>query len=109
MAVGRFSNGELSDPWADGEPIPTEEAAAEKTFEDLPIEALLMRVDAALEGPRYEVRTDSDGWQIADLHTGFVAKVNGFVLARLSLQRANSLADVLNRFDLRERHLNRSR
>jgi hypothetical protein len=125
MANRRFPMGELNGPGAGNGRDPAEEAAAEETLEDLTMAAILKRVDAALneasdrplgpgdhastgegtqDGPRYEVREEADGWQVADLLTGFVAEVDGLVLARLSARRASSLADVLNRADLRERH-----
>jgi hypothetical protein len=128
MAIRRFPRGEFADPEA-GEERRHAERALQETVEELTMAAILRRVDAALneapdshlgpldhlstgeeghDGPRYEVREDDDGWQVADLLTGFVAEVDGFILARLSARRANSLADVLNRLDLKERGSNSS-
>ena len=53
--------------------------------------------------PRYEAREQPDGWFVADRKTAAVAEVHGFVLSRLSVVRARSLAEVLNRVDLRGR------
>ena len=106
MAIGRFPKGELDSAGTEDGRISSEEAGAEQTNEKFPIAALLKRLESTVQdgrdNPRYAVREDTDGWQVADLHTGFVAQVYGFVLAGLTLRRANSLADVLNRIDRKE-------
>ena len=117
MTIRNLPNGEIDSGTDDGR-IPSEEVAAGPALEVLTMAAILERVDAALNEPppdqaasgsheltvkevehtrRYEVREDIDGWQVADLLTGFVAEVDGLVLARLTARRANSLASVLNR------------
>jgi hypothetical protein len=53
--------------------------------------------------PRYEAREEAGVWFVADRRTGTVAEVHGFVLSRLSVVRARSLAEVLNRVELRGR------
>jgi len=128
MAIRPFPKAELTEPEEGEERRLTEEEASEAAVGDLTMAAILKRVDAALneapdsdsalnhrstgeeapDGPRYEVREDDDGWQVADLLTGFVAEVDGFILARLSARRANSLVDVLNRIDLKQRDSNSS-
>jgi hypothetical protein len=47
---------------------------------------------------RYDIQIDLDGWTVYDTTTGLPAEVNGMLQIGLSMEGADDLADLLNRF-----------
>ena len=82
---------------------PAEAAAVEDTSQTSPGVSQTFAPSEDDGSPRYEAREQSGAWFVADRRTGTVAEVHGFVLSRLSVVRARSLAEVLNRVELRGR------
>ena len=80
-----------------------EETGAEAASQDSPSVSKSFAAVEEDDGPRYEPRELPDGWSVADRRTGSIAEVHGFVLSRISVVRARSLAEVLNRVHLRGR------
>ncbi len=70
-----------------------------------PIEAALTNEPVSF-ADRYEIRESPDGWFVYDNQTRATAETYGYRLMRMNRPRAESLAEVLNRGEVRKRGRN---